>query len=198
VNRHDMDGTAGSMKGQNLLDLFSKAHRAHDSGDLVGAIMALEELVHLQFDFDHGYPHFWLASMYQEINEFKSAQQSCKNGFRFPRHQDWNQLILYAKASAACGNLARVTRLIKRAMESEANIGASFFDHEYRIFDLLDIAHCWRQHNRPENLFTALIADMPSHTQIWARLQEMSDNDSNHSYIRHSSQDINCPSVGAE
>lgn len=180
-------GAAGLMKGQNLLELFSEAHRAYDSGDLSGAIKALEELLHLQFDFDHGYPHFWLASMYLDLKEFESAQKSCKNGFRFPRHQDWNQLMLYAKASAACGNLVRAIRLIKKAMETEFSIEANFFDHKYRISDLLDIANCWGKHNRLESLFAALIANAPTHAQIWEKLQEMSDNDSNtrHTSPRH-------------
>lgn len=187
VNRQNLDQPAGSMKGQNLLDLFSKAHRAHDSNDLVDAVKALEELLKLQFDFDHGYPHFWLASMYLDLKESESAQKSCKNGFRFPGHQDWSQLILYAKASAACGNLARAIRLTKRAMATESSIEANFFDHKYRISDLLDIANCWRRHNRPESLFDALTNNAPSHAQIWEKLQGMSDNDSNtrHTSPRH-------------
>lgn len=160
------------MKGQKLLDLFAEANRCDDENDKIGAASNLQKLLKLQFNFDHGNPHFWLASLYYDLGQYELAEKYCKNGFRFPRHTDWSQLILYAKISAARGRLDKTLRLIAKAMDSETNLEEDFFAINFRESALIEIAHHWDRYNKLETLFQALEKKSPRYKSIWIKMQK--------------------------
>lgn len=142
-----------------------------DDDNIEMAIQAGETLKRLQFNYEWGYPHFFLAKLYLQIGEFEKARQACLDGFSFWGHEEWLELLWYAQAECGPGNLPKTNRLIKKAIKY-IDLASDAITAERYGKDFLSLQTLWNNHKTAIDFFEALKVKIPEHGKTWNKMQE--------------------------